>query len=109
MLQSLLDTSSNSVIQVRCTFNSVIQVRCTWDENNPDRYSVLNKKYKSADLEDLDMKNYLASDSEDEKSEADEAVPESPKKKTKPQKTGMQYSEILFSYCTCTFFHFSSW
>ena len=55
------------------------------------------------------MKNYLASDSEDEKSEADEAVPESPKKKTKPQKTGMQYSEILFSYCTCTFFHFSSW
>ena len=43
------------------------------------------------------MKNYLASDSEDEKSEADEAVPESPKKKTKPQKTGIQYTRLLLS------------
>ena len=43
------------------------------------------------------MKNYLASDSEDEKSEADEAVPGSPEKKTKPQKTGIQYIRVLFS------------
>ena len=54
------------------------------------------------------MKNYLASDSEDEKSEADEAVPESPKKNTTTQATGIQYSEILFSYWICTYFHFSS-
>ncbi|XP_067938735.1 ESF1 homolog [Watersipora subatra] len=41
-------------------------VRCTWDENGPDRSGVLNKKYQADDLEQLDMDDYLASDSDKE-------------------------------------------
>ena len=38
-------------------------MRCTWDETTPDRYDIFSKKYKADELEELDMNDYLASES----------------------------------------------
>jgi hypothetical protein len=40
--------------------------KLTWDETPIERVQILSKSFKQGELDDLDLKNYLASDSEDE-------------------------------------------
>lgn len=43
--------------------------KLTWDETPIERVQILTKSFKQGELDDLDLKNYLASDSEDEQVE----------------------------------------
>ena len=40
--------------------------KLTWDETPIERVQILSKSFKQGELDDLDLKNYLASDSEDD-------------------------------------------
>ena len=55
-----LAVHSSSVMSSYC------QVRLTWDETPVDRVAVTMKKYKSDEVEEMDLKDYLASSSGEE-------------------------------------------
>ena len=42
------------------------QVELTWDETDPGRAEVLNRKFSKEDLEKMDLHDYLASSSDEE-------------------------------------------
>jgi hypothetical protein len=42
-------------------------VNLTWDETDPDRVSVLMKKFDPKEVDEMDVRNYLASDSDDDR------------------------------------------
>ena len=45
---------------------TVCQVDLTWDETDPDRLQLTMRQFDKDNLEEMDLKNYLASDSEPE-------------------------------------------
>lgn len=43
--------------------------KLTWDETPIERVQIISKSFKQGELDDLDLKNYLASDTEDDENE----------------------------------------
>ncbi|KAG0690538.1 pre-rRNA-processing protein esf1 [Pichia californica] len=48
--------------------------KLTWDETPIERVQMLSKSFKQGELDDLDLKNYLASDSEDDEANNNEDI-----------------------------------
>ncbi|KAJ3324515.1 pre-rRNA-processing protein esf1 [Blyttiomyces sp. JEL0837] len=47
------------------------KVELTWDQDDPDRVRITRRKFTKGDLQEMDFKAYLASDSEEEDEDAD--------------------------------------
>ncbi|KAI9338088.1 hypothetical protein DFJ73DRAFT_848304 [Zopfochytrium polystomum] len=50
------------------------KVQLTWDQDDPERVRVTQKKFSKDDIKDMDFKAYLASESEEEDEDEDEAA-----------------------------------
>jgi hypothetical protein len=71
----LPDKAIYKPILFRNTALTQTKVRCTWDETPVERRRLTRKKYTMEELENIDLKEYLASESEDElDNDADDAV-----------------------------------
>lgn len=47
-------------------------VKLTWEENDPKRYKFLTKRLTDTKLDEIDYKDYIASESESDENENDE-------------------------------------
>ena len=48
------------------------KVKLTWDQDDPDRVKITRRKFTKDEIQDMDFKAYLASESDDEDGEDDE-------------------------------------
>ena len=59
-------TADNICIFLLISHTLCNQVELTWDETNKDRIAVTMRKFNKEELDEMDLRDYLASDDDDD-------------------------------------------